>query len=162
MNGGQECRGPSLTFAPLRGTKDGAQDDSLTCWGRGWSLLERRVWSAAARASRPRPHYTRSISSARSAVRRGKLGDDDGLVSCMRAFSNPSQAVECWNSQAGGEVSIRAAAYGRFLQLPAKFFCNLRGFLIKHGDASAPFHRRTVYGSCDFQLAFAIEGLECS
>ena len=28
VEGGAECRGPSLAFVPLRGTKDYAQDDS--------------------------------------------------------------------------------------------------------------------------------------
>src|ERR1700686_3310970 len=83
-------------------------------------------------------------------------------MSGVGAFSNSSEAIQRGDSQAGGEVSVRATADGRFFQFPAQLLCNRCSFLVQRGDTRAPLHRWAVKGSLDFQLAFAIKGFERS
>ena len=59
-----------------------------------------------------------AISSASSAARRGRVRNGDELVRGMGAVPHAAKAVQGWNAQAGGEISVRASAHRRFFELP--------------------------------------------
>jgi len=73
------------------------------------------------------------------------------------AFPYSAEAVQSRNSQASGEVSVRASADRGFVQLPAQSLRNVRRPFVERRHPASPLHRRTVYASRDLQRAFAVE-----
>ena len=70
-----------------------------------------------------------SIMAGQEQGSAGQFGDDDVFVDGVGAFADAAQAVERGDADAGGEVSVGAAADGGLFELPVDFCAMACAFL---------------------------------
>ena len=86
--------------------------------------------------------------------------NDDVLVNCVGAFTNGAETVERGDADAGGKVSIGAAAYGGFFQLPVDLFRDGLRLFVESCYAGVALHGQAVDAAFDVEFATFVERLE--
>src|SRR5579871_5715824 len=123
----------------------------------------RYIWAAEG-AEGGCPHMSRDSGAFdHSCEQQGsarQFGDDDVFVDGVGAFADAAQAVERGDADAGGEVSVRTAADGGFLELPINLVGDGLRFLVEGGDSGSALHRQTVNAAFDAEFAVLVEGLQ--
>ena len=101
-----------------------------------------------------------SIIPASSRARRGNSEIYDVFVDGVRALADASHAVERGNADAGGEISVGAAADGGFFELPANLLRDRLRFFVEAATPAVRSMGRRLMPPFDCDLAVLVEGLE--
>src|SRR5690348_3920142 len=78
----------------------------------------------------------------------------------MRSLANAAHAIEGRDADASGEISVGAAAYSRFFQLPFNLLRNCLCLFVERGDTGIPLHGQTVHATIDAERAVLVERLQ--